>query len=711
MLRSIKIAFLFSFLFSLVAKLSYAQLPDSLSMQVDTIGDSSTYDPSISESTASRTVITAAEIMERGYDNMDELLSSVQGLYITHDQTFTQIGIRGVSPTDGNNQRVQVLLDGIPLNNPLSGEAPSGYDLRGVAMEDIEEVVIIRSAAPALYGNNAMLGVIKINTKKARKGGRINFDTGSFGELDGGFALGYSFGKVNLGFSGRLASIDGPELYIPLDSVFNQESVDFGGFRMRLNVGKFSVNATYNRRSENIASVPAEPVYLGFLVFNDSISSDTANYFKQIVDEQGDFDERQLYVDLNFKSNLGKKQFMDIRLFMNYERSEQQLFYRDIETDLDSFSFDPDIPYVEYFDNLEEVNLLTGLAYQHGYQFSPKHQLMAGTQILLSPISRYEQNNELVRHWDGDDFITMNYWPEVLEYMEDKAEEYTNYDEKLAYWSAAFFTREYIQLIPSITLSAGLRVEINSQTQPVFAPDLSLILAPFSNKEGTKIRLAFNQGYRLPGLLETDIPQVDRAAPNSDLEAEKSTNYELGLQQKIGKGLDLNLSFFHQELDNIIGNEENRFQNWQDSALTNTGLEGGLGLHLRQGIKTYFNYNFQFDRDGNFNMPSPLCKFGVTIPFLRHFSIFTEGIYEGNRRTISGRTSLPYFLLNANLLLRPRIEETHRFARWINQSSLTFRLFNALDQFYQHPVAAQRVSSGLIPQNGRTWQTQLTIQF
>ena len=88
----------------------------------------------------SKTVITAEEIVERGYDNLDELLASVPGIHLTHDRTFTQIGFRGVAPTVTNNHRVKVFLDGLPINNPMTGQAPSGYDFRGINPEDLKEV-------------------------------------------------------------------------------------------------------------------------------------------------------------------------------------------------------------------------------------------------------------------------------------------------------------------------------------------------------------------------------------------------------------------------------------------------------------------------------------------------------------------------------------------------------------------------------------------
>ena len=143
-----------------------------------------------------------------------------------------------------------------------------------------------------------------------------------------------------------------------------------------------------------------------------------------------------------------------------------------------------------------------------------------------------------------------------------------------------------------------------------------------------------------------------------------------------------------------------------DEIIRATGLEGGLGVSLPKGVRSYFNYNFQFDRKEKVNMPSPLCKFGVTIPFLQHFTLFAEGQYEGERLTFDGTYTLPYFLMNTNLLIRPKVAE----GSWLEGLSIAFRLYNVLDEFYFHP-SGQQFTPNLIPQNGRTWQTQLTYQF
>ena len=466
-----KTRLLFSFLLFLLGFAGNAQTPDSI-LQLLQGGHPSlnVIYPDLNIYPA-RTIITAAEIEERGYDNLDELLASVQGISLSHDRTFTQIGIRGISPTGTNNQRVQVMLDNVPLNNLVTGQAPSGYDLRGIGMEDIEEVEIIRNSSAVKNGNNSMLGVIKIKTKKARKGGRINLDTGSFGEIDGGFALGHTFGKTTLGFSGRLANLPGQELFIPGDIILEKEKSEFGGFQFQLATGKFSARVSYNRRIELIAAVPNNP----FEIEVDSSFAYPGNiYLKEELDEHGSFNQDQLFVDLNFSTPLRNGQSMDIRLFANYDQEERFQVFRDTELFPDTFGLDT-VGYLEYYEVPQVKNLWTGLEYQHHFRFTHNHQLTLGSAILVSPISNYKSENTLFTHFDGTDTISQDFWEDVLDYMDLKEEEY---NKSFSYWSIGLFVQDQFRINRFLTVNAGLRVDINSQTKPVFAPEFSLQLSP-----------------------------------------------------------------------------------------------------------------------------------------------------------------------------------------------------------------------------------------
>ena len=112
--------------------------------------------------TQSVTVITAEEIKRSSASTVTEVLQTAAGLSVVRQGprgSLDSLSIRGASYS-----QVLVLLDGVRLNSPRD----SGADLSAlpVALEDIERIEIARGAASALYGADAVGGVVNIITKK-----------------------------------------------------------------------------------------------------------------------------------------------------------------------------------------------------------------------------------------------------------------------------------------------------------------------------------------------------------------------------------------------------------------------------------------------------------------------------------------------------------------------------------------------------------------
>lgn len=72
-----------------------------------------------------------------------------------------------------------VLLDGIPLNDPLS---PSrSFDFSQVPTSDIERIEILKGPQSVLYGSDAMGGVVHFFTRRDPAGPRVRAEGGSYG--------------------------------------------------------------------------------------------------------------------------------------------------------------------------------------------------------------------------------------------------------------------------------------------------------------------------------------------------------------------------------------------------------------------------------------------------------------------------------------------------------------------------------------------------
>jgi iron complex outermembrane receptor protein len=117
----------------------------------------------------------------------DEALKLVPGVKVDNqaDGERVHLSIRGEGIlTERGVRRIMVLLDGIPLNDPL-GLAPDLFDVDWATVRRIE---VLRGPASALYGAGAAGGVISIMTRDGGPGkasGDVSLDLGShsFGKL------------------------------------------------------------------------------------------------------------------------------------------------------------------------------------------------------------------------------------------------------------------------------------------------------------------------------------------------------------------------------------------------------------------------------------------------------------------------------------------------------------------------------------------------
>jgi len=106
------------------------------------------------------TVIAQEDIKKMPVTSVDELFRYMSGLNINARQAFgvqSDIGIRG-----STFAQVLVVVDNVRLNDPLTAHFNNNIP---VSLSDIEQIEIVRGAAGASYGADAVGGLIHIKTK------------------------------------------------------------------------------------------------------------------------------------------------------------------------------------------------------------------------------------------------------------------------------------------------------------------------------------------------------------------------------------------------------------------------------------------------------------------------------------------------------------------------------------------------------------------
>ncbi len=119
----------------------------------------------LSETAAAIYVITDTEIRRSGVSTIPDALRLAPGVHVARVNThWWSISIRGFSDELYSN-KLLVLIDGRSVYNPIySGVF---WDVQDTLLEDVERIEVIRGPGSAVWGANAVNGVINIITKNA----------------------------------------------------------------------------------------------------------------------------------------------------------------------------------------------------------------------------------------------------------------------------------------------------------------------------------------------------------------------------------------------------------------------------------------------------------------------------------------------------------------------------------------------------------------
>lgn len=151
------------------------------------------------------TVITGEELRAAGVDHVLEALRALPGAAVVQSGSFggvTSLFLRG-----GESDYVQVLVDGVPVNEP-----GGAFNFATLTADNVERIEVVRGPASALYGSDAMTGVVQIFTRRGQGAPRVSFGfkAGTFGtvgwnaDLSGGEAAEYAFSLSRFSSDGIL---------------------------------------------------------------------------------------------------------------------------------------------------------------------------------------------------------------------------------------------------------------------------------------------------------------------------------------------------------------------------------------------------------------------------------------------------------------------------------------------------------------------------
>ena len=326
--------------------------------------------------------VTAIDPSVRDLGTISQELRAVPGLSVNSsgpDTGLTQLRLRGAEAN-----QIVVLVDGVEVANPADG----AFDFGGLRAEDVLRVEVLRGEQSALYGSDAVAGVINIVTRARAglTGWRGTVEAGSRDNLEGNVSAGISLGGAVLSVTGNVFITEGYDVSASGDE---DDGASSRGLRLALNklqVGNVELGALVSA-SRRTSEFDEDADFDGRIDDTDSVSdvdlktyaltAETSGYglnyrasasrSETVTDTRGGFptettgtrDQVTLLADYN---TLGGFEGHGVTALAEYEREEYE------------FEGDPDTP----------SNDTWGVAGDYRFQ---------GDALTLTASARYDSND------------------------------------------------------------------------------------------------------------------------------------------------------------------------------------------------------------------------------------------------------------------------------------------------------------------------------
>ncbi len=629
-----------------LADLSLEQL-----MAVPVVG-ASKYEQTQDRVAAAVTVITRDEIRSFGWRTLDEALATLPGVHTTYDRQYSYVGVRGFGLAGDYMTRLLVTIDGVRANEPTYDGAPFGRMLP-LDMDLVERIEFIPGPGGAIYGQNAMFGVVNVITRKGAA-------------LDGGeFAVSWqapqatrkarvSWGKrldneLELMMSAAILRSDGDDLWMDFGDGVNglvrkQDGERDQEFNLGARRGAWSFGLAHgDRRKDDPTGVYGTDPF-------------TPGSF------QGD---RYTIAHLGYSAALSDTLSISARAFAGDYRYESTLV-------IDG------LPYG-----------YPAAAAWHGAELQLVSTAVAGHTLMVG--AEYQRNRRIDQN--------------ILDYA-DPASDYNWRDRRDGYRAGVFVQDEW-QLSEAFAATLGLRADHNDLTGTKLSPRLGLI---WNASARNTLKLLYGRAHRAPNAYQAyyDEPGFQRANPALGGEVVDTT--ELVLDHRASADLHLRAALYRWKIDDLISlvtDDEGISQYQAIGSVESRGLEFSADHTWRSGARLRGNLSFQHATDAAGqrveNSPRVLGRvnFSTPLPNLP-LRMGVELAYDGKRRSPAGNTVDAYWLSNLHLVAE----------RLIPGAEVSLSVLNLFDEDYAHPSAGVPTHwTDRIAQDGRSLRLKLDLRF
>ena len=523
--------------------------------------------------------ITKKELQQNAGKTVIEILNTISGIDIrgvnSNPTEPRSINIRG-----GRSRQVLILIDGVAVTDQSA--INQEFDLRLIALNQIESIEILKGASSTLYGSGAATAVINIILNKASK----NKISGSF-ETSVGSNNTASYSKSMLSDRNQNININGSFGSFNFLGSFSLTGVD----------GMSSAKSSTNSEFENDAYYGKNGLLKLGYNFNKNITVETFLNFDEFDYEfdggafsdsnQNSGNQKQFRVGIKPNLSYSKGQLYLLASVNSIKRSLNQ--FNTFSNTLDTYQFDGKSIF------LDLVNK---------YEFSKQFQLITGINY------QNHSNNSVTP------FATID-------------REIANFNTLDPYASLVYISNY------GVSVNFGGRLNMHNVYGNQFVYDGNLAYSVLKDNTTTlKILSSYSTAFIAPSLYQL----YDGYSGNIDLKPETNETFEAGFDLRYQDWLSLDVVYFNRNEVNAIIYDNTSYSYGNSSSDAN-----GLEVNTKVDITSFLSMNASYthinrNKLEDFNDYIPANKFVGGIDITLYNNAFINFTYRNvGERTIFDR--------------------------------------------------------------------------
>ncbi|WP_307978840.1 TonB-dependent receptor domain-containing protein [uncultured Phascolarctobacterium sp.] len=570
-------------------------------------------------------VITAQKIKDLGAYSVQDALRLASNVDVQDNgMTGNQVMLRG-----NDTMHTLILIDGKRMAAENTQSSQNAYELKRINIADVERIEVIRGNGSALYGSDAMGGVINIITKKATTPSMsIAMHTGSKDEATSfSYASGRQ-GKVAVKIGGgieKVRKIDSG-VYKSYSTSGKQEdaigkyndasTTNMYGTRRFLNTGinyafddNHDLDFTMNFMREQLKS--------------DSWNSYGADYTNCQMTTLGGFINDMMHVDLKSMPSEAANAWLarmsgmlggtytvdDLDMSMPNPMTIQHYpmrslhFYDNNRSDF-SLGFNGkdgkhDYNVRAYFSELRKENTSHYINLNTNTKKDVDFDQNNYKQLVIEGKDSYKMDDNNTLTWGAEykkdtmDGTHLRDSGSNLKYLTING--ITKPSSEVSSETVALYLQDELRVGNKLLLIPAVRVDHHDSFGTHTSPKIG---ATYSMSDNARIKANYGKGYRAPTLYELYskmeksgmAPMTVHVLGNPDLNPETSTNFDFGFETELGK-LNSKITYFHNDIKNMIDGDDYT----GPETITNPGIWSkyvNYGKVKISGLETEFGYNF-----------------------------------------------------------------------------------------------------------------------